>query len=244
MADGESPRGGFDGSRLLFVNEAAAVLNKLPGETAEGARPGMVDIPGMLAAYWGGEPPAAVHRLDVPVSGCLLLARTPAARAFLSEAFAGGRVEKHYWAILEAPPAAAGIPEAGELVHWLETDRRRNKSIAHNEEKPGRKRAVLRCRILGRGDRYLFAEVEPLTGRRHQIRAQFAALGLHVKGDLKYGARRSERGGGIRLHARSLAFPNPLDPGEIIRVTAPPPLPDNLWAAFEEAAGNPPAEDR
>jgi 23S rRNA pseudouridine1911/1915/1917 synthase len=138
-------------------------------------------------------------------------------------------------------PEAAIRPfaEAGELVHWIYRDKRRNKSIAFDTNGPGRKRAILRYRIAGQGERYLFLEIELVTGRSHQIRAQLAALGLHIKGDLKYGARRSEKSGGIRLHSYSLAFQNPLPGGgggEIIRVTAPPPLRDRLWEDFEKCA--------
>ncbi|MDR3122506.1 MAG: RNA pseudouridine synthase, partial [Treponema sp.] len=130
--------------------------------------------------------------------------------------------------------------EQGELVHWLETDRKRNKTVAFVEAAPGRKKAELRYRIAGKGTHYLFLELELITGRRHQIRAQLAALGLHVKGDLKYGAKRSEKTGGIRLHAYSLRFPAPPgspDQGEQILVTAPPPLRDRLWEDCEAVMG-------
>jgi 23S rRNA pseudouridine1911/1915/1917 synthase len=211
------------------------------------AAPGMsrtVDLSGVLARQLpliGNFPPQAVHRLDVPVSGCLLFARTPGALAFLSGVFAQGLgtgrflgtsrfLEKRYWAVLEMP--GTPIPEQGEIIHWITWNPRTNKSIAYDQEGLGRKKAVLRYRIIGRGERYLFMEIKLLTGRHHQIRAQLAALGLHIKGDLKYGAKRSERGGGIRLHARSLAFPNPAGGDVPIHVTAMPPLADRLWEDF------------
>ena len=245
-------------SRILYCDGACVVVNKIAGEAAEGARAGMVDLPRQLAAVladadWPLAPdalavPVAAHRLDVPVSGCVVFARTNAALGALNAAFAGGEVEKHYWAIVEMPGDGGRQWQDGvqEFVHWIEFDSRRNKSIAHDEPGPGRKKAVLRCRQVGSGERYLFLDVEPVTGRHHQIRAQLQRLGLHVKGDLKYGARRSEKAGGIRLHARSLAFPDPSDSSKRIAVIAPPPLgappvggeslPDNLWQAFERAS--------
>jgi 23S rRNA pseudouridine1911/1915/1917 synthase len=200
---------------------------------------GMVSLPRILAAQFGGGQtggpgfPAAVHRLDVPVSGCVLFARNPRALAALSASFAQGRAEKIYWAIVEMPPPGTIPAEAGELVHWIKTDTRRNKSIAYNEAGPGRKKAVLRYRVRGRGLHYLFLEIDLITGRHHQIRAQLAALGLRIKGDLKYGSRRSEKNGGIRLHGFSLSFPDPGDPENTIRVQGDPPLPDPLWEAFK-----------
>jgi 23S rRNA pseudouridine1911/1915/1917 synthase len=177
----------------------------------------------------------AVHRLDVPVTGCALFALTKDALSFLNAAFAGDSslpspVEKTYWAVIEKP--SRSLPESGEFVHYIETFSGKNKSFAHKKDGPGRKKAVLRYRVTGEGRNYLFVEVQLLSGRHHQIRAQFAAEGLHIKGDLKYGAKRSEKGGGIRLHARSLFFPDPLNRSEIIRVTAPPPVMDNLWESF------------
>jgi 23S rRNA pseudouridine1911/1915/1917 synthase len=222
---------------MIYHNEACVVINKLPGESSENIRLYNDDDKFL-------EP---VHRLDVPVSGCLLLARTPEAAAFLGAAFASrdSRVEKKYWAIVEKPGMENALPEKGELVHWLGVNSKTNKAFAFPADtisgpspagkRKGLKEAMLRYRIAGQGDRYLFLEIDLVTGRHHQIRAQLAALGLHIKGDLKYGARRSEKSGGIRLHAYSLAFPNPLNPGEIIRVKAQPPVMDSLWTAFAEA---------
>jgi 23S rRNA pseudouridine1911/1915/1917 synthase len=244
--------------RIVTLHKDFLVLNKIPGESAESLespRDGIVDLPRLLRRELGGGDFFPVHRLDVPVSGCVLFARNRRSMTFFSECFrTPGRVEKIYWAITEAPrnagglnpaPDAAGrglpaLPEGpaapyAELVHWLKAGRG-NRSLAFDEEGPGRKKSVLRCRVLGRGERYLFLEVQLVTGRRHQIRAQLSRIGLPVKGDLKYGARRSEKDGGIRLHAHSLAFPLPGGAGGIIRAESPPPLIDNLWRAFLDAA--------
>jgi 23S rRNA pseudouridine1911/1915/1917 synthase len=240
--------------RIVQLCDDYLVLNKLPGESVEAlASPqgSIVDLPGALRRELGDAvPPVAPHRLDVPVSGCVLFARNPRALAFLGACFRNpGQVEKLYWGITEPRrgtgragvfppgPVPAEQPGYAELVHWLAAGRG-NRSIAYNEDGPGRKKSVLRYRVLGRGDRYLFLEILLITGRRHQIRAQLSQTGLPVKGDLKYGARRSEKAGGIRLHCRSLAFPSPAGDGRIIRAEAPPPVIDNLWRAFLEAAGS------
>ena len=211
--------------RLVFQNEACLVINKYAGESSE--------FPDIETS--GQTLPVPVHRLDMPVSGCLLLAKTPQAAALLNAAFAAGQIEKRYWAIIEKP-AHGALPESGELVHWVGFDSAKNKSFAYNEAgNPRRKKAVLRYTIAGAGTHYLFLEIDLVTGRHHQIRAQLAALGLRIKGDLKYGARRSEKSGGIRLHAYSLGFPNPLHPGERLEVKALPPVMDALWEAFAQA---------
>jgi 23S rRNA pseudouridine1911/1915/1917 synthase len=226
-------------SRILYLHEACLVLNKLPGEAVQSTASGIHDVSRILAVQIGetaqgkGFFPAAVHRLDVPVSGASLFARTPKALAFLNAAFAQGRIEKRYLAVIEKPPSSLALPETGELVHWIKTDTGRNKSVAYYEKVPGSKKAILHYRIKGYGDHYLFMEIDLLTGRHHQIRAQLARLGLHIKGDLKYGARRSEPAGGIRLHGYSLCFPKPTGRDEVISVTAPPPTRDRLWETFE-----------
>jgi 23S rRNA pseudouridine1911/1915/1917 synthase len=238
-------------SRIITLSGDYLALNKLPGESAETApREGIVDLPQALQKELGDSfLPCAPHRLDVPISGCLLFARNPRTLSFFGGCFRNpGQVEKIYWAITEPPredgenPGLSAILAPGpgdgvELVHWLAAGRG-NRSLAYDGPGPGRKKCVLRCRVLGRGDRYLFLEISLITGRRHQIRAQLSHIGLPVKGDLKYGARRSEKNGGIRLHCRSLAFPSPAGEGRIIREEAPPPLIDNLWEAFLGAAGS------
>jgi len=247
-------------SRILHCDAVCVVVNKTVGEAAEGAGKGMGCLPTLLAAELVAPcypppkdalpAPTAVHRLDVPVSGCTLFARGRDALLFLNDAFSQGAtcqgaVEKRYWAIVEQPQGSFDMPqfsengssESVELVHWVQFDSQRNKSIAHDDPGPGRKKAILRYRFVGKGRDYLFMEVELVTGRHHQIRAQLERFGLHIKGDLKYGARRSEKAGGIRLHARSLSFPAPAsgcptrDDGRIT-VYADPPLQDSLWQAF------------
>ena len=224
-------------SRILYQSAACVVVNKLKGEAVEGAGHGMINLPAELASVLGEniELIEAVHRLDVPVTGCALFALTNQALSFLNAVFAGDNpitspIEKIYWAIIEKP--SRPLPESGELVHWIETNSGKNKSFAYSEEARGRKKASLRYRITGEGKNYLFITVELLSGRHHQIRAQFAAEGLHIKGDLKYGAKRSEKTGSIRLHARSLSFPDPLNKSEKLTVTADPPEIDNLWEQF------------
>ena len=217
-------------SRILYKSAACIVVNKLKGEAVEGARGGIESLPEKLKTFLDSGFVEAVHRLDVPVTGCVLFALEKPALVYLNDVFAGRnkmRVQKHYWAIVEKPSHI--LPERARLVHQIETNLRLNKSFAYSEHAPGRKKASLKYRVTGEGKNYLFLEVELLSGRHHQIRAQLAAAGLHIKGDLKYGARRSEKDGGIRLHARALSFP---DNGEIICITAQPPLMDNLWKDF------------
>jgi len=236
-------------NRILYQSNACIVVNKQKGEAAQGvriaaqgvriaaqgAKEGIVNLPKELAKMLGvnRDTVQAAHRIDVPVTGCCLFALTKPALAFLYDVFAGKYdtpVEKQYWAIAEKPKNP--VLKDGTLTHWIETNQKHNKTFVYNEEGSGRKKAVLHYRITGEGDNYLFLEVKLLSGRHHQIRAQLAAIGLYIKGDVKYGAKRSEKDGGIRLHARSLSFPNPLNPGEKIIVTADPPQMDNLWEAF------------
>jgi 23S rRNA pseudouridine1911/1915/1917 synthase len=232
-------------SRILYCDSNCVVVNKIAGEACEGAGKGMVDLPQLLLTTLNAQStaqnyptlPVAVNRLDVPVSGCALFARNDAALGFLNTMFHSDAVKKYYWAIAEMPKDdklfSDNATNSVELIHWIQFDSRRNKSIAHSQPGPGRKKAILRYRLTGKGRDYLFLEIELVSGRHHQIRAQFEQLGIHVKGDLKYGARRSEKNGGIRLHARSLSFPDPAGNGNNINVQAEPPLRDNLWLAFE-----------
>ena len=237
----------FDAGRVLYEDASCVVINKLPGEALEADSGGeqgegaktLVSLPQVVATHLGMEKVHVVHRLDVPVSGCVVLAKDSDTLAFLNTSFARGKVRKLYWAVVESSTAVddlvASVSQSGgasgELVHSISVDARYNKSHAHRENGPGRYEARLRWRLAGRGDNYAFLEIDLLTGRHHQIRAQLAAEGIHIKGDLKYGARRSEREGGIRLHSRMLSFPNPADEAVSITVLADPPRPDPLWNA-------------
>jgi 23S rRNA pseudouridine1911/1915/1917 synthase len=250
---------GFPEDRILVCNDDVIVVNKAAGEAMEGAGSGMIDLPALLKQYLAAVKgsclqgtPEAVHRIDVPVTGCALFALNAGAAAFLGKAFSRpprgeGGVEKRYWAVVELSRSFSALPESGELVHWMENDIKKNKSIAYHKSREGLKEAILRYRITGEGTNYGFMELELVTGRHHQIRAQLAALGIHIKGDLKYGAKRSERGGGIRLHARSLCFPNPSAPDNAvpdngIKATALPPVMDALWEACAGASNHVPAQ--
>ena len=217
-------------NRILYENSSCLVLNKRCGEDSE-----KLAVKGLFP----------VHRLDQPVSGCQLLAKNRDAAAYLNRLFALqdcsskdlNQIIKTYWAIVEKRKLLSGLQtnsEGGwiELSHFVSFDPKQNKSSAHAAESPGSKNALLRFRVAGSGERYDFLEIALITGRHHQIRAQLAAVGLHVKGDLKYGSKRSEKNGGIRLHARSLSFPNPDSRNKLLKVEAPPPEPDALWTAF------------
>ncbi|MEI8094686.1 MAG: RluA family pseudouridine synthase [Spirochaetales bacterium] len=174
-----------------------------------------------------------IHRLDTPVSGVLLLGKTPRALEAGSALFADRGVQKVYWALVANP-----LPKPeGRLRHWLEHRQQGNKTFAHRDAAPGRQDSWLDYKLLAQGDRYTLYEIILGTGRTHQIRAQFAAAGSPVKGDLKYGAPRSNQGGGISLLARSLTFEHPFTQ-RLVHVQAQPPEGDKLWSALVALAAN------
>ena len=173
-----------------------------------------------------------VHRIDRPVSGAVIFAKTSKALARLNEMIRKGEIKKTYWAITESRPAE----EEGELRHWIARDPKSNRSRAHIRPKGDAKEALLNYTVLGASTNYTLLEVDLKTGRHHQIRAQLSAVGCSIKGDLKYGAKRSNKDGGISLHSRRVEFAHPVG-GKVITVTAPVPKNDNLWTFFEEAQG-------
>lgn len=168
------------------------------------------------------------HRLDRPVSGVVLFARTSKALARLNEMFKTQQIKKIYWAIVKQ------VPESTEntLVHYLVRNEKQNKSYAHDKEVPNSKKAILKYRLLGHSDKYHLLEVQLETGRHHQIRCQLAKIGSAIKGDLKYGFPRSNPNGGISLHARYVEFIHPVSK-ELIKITAPVPKEDKIWEMFE-----------
>ena len=168
-----------------------------------------------------------VHRIDRPVSGAVLFAKTSKALTRLNEMIRCGEIHKRYWAITEAVPN----PEEGSLTHYIVRDGRTNRSRAYDKPKADGKKAQLNYKMLGCSTRYTLVEVELLTGRHHQIRAQLSKIGCPIKGDLKYGAKRSNPDGGISLHSRKVEFLHPVRK-EMMSITAPTPK-DNLWEFFE-----------
>ena len=170
-----------------------------------------------------------VHRIDRPVSGAVLFAKTSKALVRLNEMIREGRIRKIYWALTEQTPD----PVEGRLVHYLLRDGRTNRSRVYDSPRPETKRAELCYRTVGASTRYTLVEVELLTGRHHQIRAQLAKIGCPIRGDLKYGAKRSLPGGGIALHSRTVAFEHPVR-REPVEITAPVPAEDTLWRYFSQ----------
>lgn len=176
-----------------------------------------------------------VHRIDRPVSGVVIFAKTGKALIRMNEMIKNRAIRKIYWAVVEVVPPA----EEGTLTHYLVRDGKTNKSRVYPGPVKEAKEARLNYRYLAGSKNYHLLEVELLTGRHHQIRAQLAAMGCPIRGDLKYGAARSNRDGSISLHARSLEFVHPVAvPGEeprSVRIVAPVPQGDNLWQYFEES---------
>jgi 23S rRNA pseudouridine1911/1915/1917 synthase len=168
------------------------------------------------------------HRLDRPVSGLVLLAKTGKALSRLNEMFRDGKIKKTYWAIVKSLPEK----KEAELIHYLLRNEKQNKSYAYDSEKPGSKKAVLSYRLIARSDRYYLLEINLKTGRHHQIRCQLAHIGCPIKGDLKYGFERSNPDGGISLHARKISFIHPVS-HNTLELIAPVPN-DKLWQNFEK----------
>lgn len=208
---------------VLYQDQWLLAIAKEPGELVLPDRKGQEDIPEILK---GLHP---VNRLDRPVSGVVLFAKTEDAAGALGRLFRERDCQKIYWAIVSRVPE----PEEGILEQYLVMDHRANRSRLCKEKVPGSKKAVLRYRLAGKSDRFFFLRIELETGRHHQIRAQLAGLGVPVRGDLKYGYPRSNRGGGISLHARKLSFVHPFN-GKLLRLTAPWPQSEPLWSYVEE----------
>ncbi len=225
------------GKRILYEDNHLIAVNKLPSEIVQGDETGDETLAETVKQYIRKKyhKPGNVflgipHRLDRPSSGAVLFAKTDKSLSRISMMFKDRRVKKIYWAVFDAPPPD---PE-GTLVHYLVRNRKTNKSSAFPKNRSGAKQAELNYRLTAATDNYYLVEIELVTGRHHQIRAQFAREGCHIKGDLKYGASRSNRGGGIHLHARSLEFQHPVT-RKSISITAPPPD-EVLWNVFRHAA--------
>ena len=234
-----------EATRIYFEDDYCAVVYKTSGENSQT----------FFASLFPHKPfTALVNRLDTPVSGIVLLAFSAHIQTLFSRAFETGSVQKEYWAICERATAhPLEISETHRLEHLLGFHTKTQKAFISTDpidihpigitklktknKKQALKKAVLYWTLCGKGDRYDFIRISPETGRTHQIRVQMAAAGHPIKGDLKYGARRSEPSGGIRLHSYKLSFIHPVT-HQNITVEAPPVQPDTLWSACMEACTN------
>jgi len=224
-------------ARILYEDNHLIVVNKLPSEIVQGDKTGDVPLSEDVKQYIKkkyGKPGnvylGVIHRLDRPVSGVVVFARTGKALTRMNKLVKDRKIEKIYWAIVKNVPEH---PEA-ELHHFLVRNERKNKSFAYPAEKKGSKEAVLKYRIISKSKDYCLLEVNLMTGRHHQIRVQLSAIGCPIKGDLKYGFARSNKDASISLHARSVSFVHPVTK-EPLTITARPPQ-DALWDYFTEHA--------
>ncbi len=221
----------------LYEDNHIIIVSKRSGEIVQGDKTGDEPLSETVKQYIkekyhkpGNVFLGVVHRLDRPVWGLVVFAKTSKALTRLNKMFKEGQVHKTYWAITKnAPPAEEGV-----LTDWLVRNERQNKSYAHPQEVPNAKKAVLKYRVIAHSDRYHLIEVNLLTGRHHQIRCQLANMGCAIKGDLKYGAPRSNPDGSISLLARRITFVHPVSKENIV-VEAPLPPNDKLWEALASA---------
>ncbi|MCQ2310978.1 MAG: RNA pseudouridine synthase [Paludibacteraceae bacterium] len=220
--------------QVIYEDNHIIAVNKTCNEIVQGDKTGDEPLCETVKAYIKvkynkpGEVFLGVtHRLDRPTSGVVLFARTSKALARLNDMFKSHeQIHKTYWAIVEKAPA---VPE-GRLENMLVRNEKLNKSFIAKPGTKDAKQAVLTYKTLSQGDRYTLLEINLQTGRHHQIRCQLAAIGCPIKGDLKYGAKRSNPDGGICLHARQVEFIHPVSK-EPVCITAPVPE-DNLWKAL------------
>jgi 23S rRNA pseudouridine1911/1915/1917 synthase len=221
---------------ILYEDNHIIAINKRSSDLSQGDKTGDASLDSEVKKYIarkynkpGDVFLGVVHRLDRPVSGVILYARTSKALARLNEMFRSTQVKKTYLAIVkERPPE-----DKATITHFLKKNEKQNKTYVYDDEVKGSKKASLSYRVAGRSDRFYLLEVELHSGRHHQIRAQLAKTGCPVKGDLKYGFQRSNENGSISLLARRIEFIHPVKKEKII-ITAPFPEGD-IWHVFKDA---------
>lgn len=219
---------------VLYEDNHIIIVNKSTSEIVQGDKTGDKPLSEIVKEYLkekynkpGNVFCGVTHRLDRPVSGIVVFAKTSKALSRMNDMFKNKEVKKTYWAIVK------NIPEQEEatLKHYLIKNEKQNKSYAYDTEKANSKLAILHYKLVARSEKYNLLEIDLQTGRHHQIRCQLAKIGCPIKGDLKYGSERSNPDGGISLHARHISFIHPVSK-ELIDITAP--LPDDkLWRVLE-----------
>ena len=218
---------------VVYEDNHLIIVSKSTGEIVQGDKTGDKPLSETVKEYIkeayakpGNVFLGVVHRLDRPVSGLVLFARTSKALPRLNTMFANGDIHKTYWAIVKEQPSK----QSDTLTHWIVRNEKQNKSYAYDREVPNSKKAVLDYKVIAKSDNYYLLEVNLHTGRHHQIRCQLAKIGCPIKGDLKYGSKRSNPDGSICLLSRRMEFIHPVSKKEIA-VEAPVPN-DNLWKSF------------
>ncbi len=217
----------------VYEDNHIIIVSKESGEIVQGDKTGDTPLSEVVKTYLkdkykknGNVFLGVVHRLDRPVSGLVVFAKTSKALSRLNRMFSEGEIHKTYWAITQKEPE---ISEQ-TLTNWIVRNEKQNKSYVYDHEVPNSKKAVLRYKVIGHSDRYCLLEVILMTGRHHQIRCQLAHIGCPIKGDLKYGAKRSNPGGGIDLLAHQIEFIHPVSQ-KTVSVIAPVPE-SPLWQAI------------
>lgn len=220
---------------VIYEDNHLIVVNKLPGQIVQGDKTGDTSLAELVKAYIkekynkpGDVYLGIVHRLDRPTSGIVIFAKTSKAASRLSEMFREHKVKKTYWAITATRPEGG----MGRLTHYLRKNEEKNKSVAKKKPTKGYKEAILDFEQKSDSDRYYLLEIKLHTGRHHQIRCQLAAIGSPIKGDIKYGAKRTNMDGSISLHSRTTSFLHPVKK-ENMSFTAPV-TQDDLWQYFEK----------
>jgi 23S rRNA pseudouridine1911/1915/1917 synthase len=220
---------------VLFEDNHLIAINKQSGEIVQGDKTGDEPMSEKLKKYLkekynkpGDVFVGVAHRIDRPVSGAVLFAKTSKGLARINEMLRDREIKKTYWAVVKNKPAK----DEDHLIHYVERNEKKNKSFAYKEEKKGRLKAELKYKLIASSDTYHLLEIELMTGRHHQIRSQLAAIGSPIKGDLKYGFDRTNKDGSIHLHARKLEFIHPVKKNPVV-VTAKTPK-DPVWDAMME----------
>lgn len=204
--------------RILFEDNHLIIINKMAGEIVQGDKTGDLPLLEKVRQFLktkynkpGNVFCGLVHRLDRPVSGAVIFAKTSKALARMNKIVHDRNINKIYWALVENIPQ----PTEGKLIHFIKKNEALNRSIAINNPKDGYQKAELEYKVLGKSLRYTLLEIKLLTGRHHQIRAQLAAIGAHIKGDIKYGAKRTNNDNSISLHAARIQFIHPTQQTEL-----------------------------